>query len=93
VDFLLILFLLVLVPGGLAQLTDDDADWPCTLGLSASRQRTVGGGGTDPPVTTRSGAIAGATASAPSSSARPRPSATRPSATWPRAWRPSALWV
>jgi hypothetical protein len=26
VDFLLILFLLVLVPGGLAQLTDDDAD-------------------------------------------------------------------
>jgi hypothetical protein len=49
--------------------------------------------GYDPPVTTRSGAIAGATASAPSSSARPRPSATRPSATWPRAWRPSALWV
>jgi hypothetical protein len=49
--------------------------------------------GYDPPVTTRSGAIAGATASAPSSSARPRPSPTRPSATWPRAWRPSALWV
>ena len=66
----------------------DHARWAVGVPTANGRRR-----GYDPPVTTRSGAIAGATASAPSSSARPRPSATRPSATWPRAWRPSALWV